>query len=188
MSNTLESTQSMEKRQKKGAKVYLIFAVVLAFLVLILVPVWFLLDVVGGGHSHGGMMMSVEAFREKLNTQQEAYGLEDGSIRPSSENMVFIMAQQFGFVPPVIRLEQGKHYDLAFYSPDVLHGSTLVDIGGGTLNAVILPHRMTTMSLTPEETGEIRLICNEYCGLGHHLMKGTIIVEQERDPLFPPNR
>jgi len=185
---TPELAQSMEKRQAKGAKVYLILAVALAFLVLILVPVWFLLGAVGVGHEHGAMMMSVEAFREKVATQQEAYGLEDGSVQASSETMVYIMAQQFGFVPHTIRLEQGKHYDLAFFSPDVIHGSTLVDIGGGTLNAIILPNRMTTMSLTPEETGEIRIICNEYCGLGHHLMKGTLIVEQERDPLFPPNR
>jgi cytochrome c oxidase subunit 2 len=32
------------------------------------------------------------------------------------------------------------------------------------------------LTLTPSETGEFGVVCNEYCGLGHHLMVGKIYV------------
>jgi cytochrome c oxidase subunit 2 len=32
--------------------------------------------------------------------------------------------------------------------------------------------------LAPEKAGEFPLICNEYCGLGHHLMIGRIVVKE----------
>jgi cytochrome c oxidase subunit 2 len=167
----------------QGSKSHLLTALLLAFLVLILVPVWFLVGAVGGSaHSHGGMMMMPDAFQQRIDAQQEAFGLEDGSVRPSWERPVYIMARQFAFVPHTIRLERGRHYDLAFYSPDVLHGSTLVDIGGGTLNAVILPKRMTMLSIDPTQAGELRIICNEFCGIGHHLMKATLIIEDAVAP------
>jgi cytochrome c oxidase subunit II len=32
------------------------------------------------------------------------------------------------------------------------------------------------LTVTPEKVGEYSIICNEYCGLGHHAMIGRIIV------------
>jgi cytochrome c oxidase subunit 2 len=34
------------------------------------------------------------------------------------------------------------------------------------------------MVLKPDEPGSYSIICNEYCGLQHHLMRGQIIVER----------
>jgi cytochrome c oxidase subunit 2 len=31
-------------------------------------------------------------------------------------------------------------------------------------------------TLTPNAVGEYSVICNEYCGVGHHLMIGKILV------------
>ena len=33
---------------------------------------------------------------------------------------------------------------------------------------------------TFETPGEYLVVCNEYCGLGHHLMQGKVIVEAAR--------
>jgi cytochrome c oxidase subunit 2 len=36
-------------------------------------------------------------------------------------------------------------------------------------------------TLTPTETGEFGIVCNEFCGIGHHQMTGKIIVrDRER--------
>jgi heme/copper-type cytochrome/quinol oxidase subunit 2 len=33
------------------------------------------------------------------------------------------------------------------------------------------------LKITPNKAGEYRIVCNEYCGLGHHNMLGSIVVE-----------
>jgi cytochrome c oxidase subunit 2 len=32
--------------------------------------------------------------------------------------------------------------------------------------------------MTPHEEGEYTILCNEFCGLGHHVMVGRIIVTE----------
>jgi cytochrome c oxidase subunit 2 len=32
------------------------------------------------------------------------------------------------------------------------------------------------LQVTPDQAGEYGVICNEYCGIGHHLMVGKIYV------------
>jgi cytochrome c oxidase subunit 2 len=32
------------------------------------------------------------------------------------------------------------------------------------------------LRMTPTEAGDFRIICNEFCGIGHHLMLGRVIV------------
>ncbi len=45
-------------------------------------------------------------------------------------------------------------------------------------NLQILPGYDFVVNITPTETGEFSLICNEYCGIGHHKMVGKIIVKE----------
>jgi len=33
--------------------------------------------------------------------------------------------------------------------------------------------------VTPTAVGDFRIICNEFCGIGHHLMLGKVIVEEQ---------
>jgi len=34
------------------------------------------------------------------------------------------------------------------------------------------------LRVTPTESGDLRIICNEFCGIGHHMMVGRVIVEE----------
>lgn len=166
------------KVETEGSIAYLVAAFVIAFLVLALVPVWFLLDPVSGGnqeHHSGGEAVTEESFVAKLNEQQETYGLADGSVRPPSDGKVYVMVRQFAFTPNIIRLQAGKSYQLVFFSPDVLHGVSLVH--RVSLNAVVMPMAVFAVAVRPIQHGEILIICNEYCGIAHHLMRGKIIVE-----------
>ena len=35
--------------------------------------------------------------------------------------------------------------------------------------------------VTPTESGDFRIVCNEFCGIGHHIMVGKVIVTDGPD-------
>jgi cytochrome c oxidase subunit II len=41
----------------------------------------------------------------------------------------------------------------------------------------ILPGYETVFTLKPTTTGSFGIVCNEYCGIGHHQMLGKLIVK-----------
>ncbi len=161
----------------KSSKAYLVAAFIVAFGVMVLVPIWFALNAVGphsGDHHGGGEMIPVEKFNSMVTDQMEKYGLADGSVRPPS-GKVYILVEQYEFMPSTIRLSAGEHYSLVFLSSDVLHGVSLIQDRG--LNGVVMPNMASVMTIEPMREGEILMLCTEYCGEGHDLMKGKIIVE-----------
>ena len=46
------------------------------------------------------------------------------------------------------------------------------------LNLEIHPNYDMVVTLTPDQAGTFGIICNEYCGIGHHTMVGKIYVKQ----------
>jgi cytochrome c oxidase subunit 2 len=36
------------------------------------------------------------------------------------------------------------------------------------------------VTMTPSESGEFGIVCNEYCGVGHHQMVGKIYVVDKK--------
>lgn len=175
----------------KSPTAYLIMAFVIAFGVLLLVPMWSALGATSGD-AHAHSMTAIEPpdyFAWRLAEQAEKYGQPDGSIRITGSGDVYILAAQFAFIPRVIILETGRKYNLHFYSPDVIHGVSLIHIDQYgmlrpfSLNSVLPPGPMSMVTIEPRLPGEILLACTEYCGVGHHLMQALIIVEGEPYPV-----
>jgi heme/copper-type cytochrome/quinol oxidase subunit 2 len=161
----------------KSSNAYLITAFIVAFGVMVLIPIWFALDAVetgGADHHGGGEMIPVDKFRAQVMKQMEKYGQPDGSVRPPPGE-VYILTEQFEFMPDTIRLTANEHYSLVFLSPDVLHGVSLIQ--DKSLNGVVMPMMSSVMSIEPMREGQILMLCTEYCGDGHDLMRGKIIVE-----------
>ena len=94
-------------------------------------------------------------------------------VEPPPGGDVYLHANQFAF-RPVLQLQQGETYRLLVSSTDVQHGLSLQPTN---LNFQVLPGYLYVIRITPDETGEFPIICNEYCGLGHHLMTGLIVVD-----------
>ncbi|HTJ22859.1 MAG TPA: hypothetical protein VL383_10725, partial [Gemmatimonadaceae bacterium] len=44
------------------------------------------------------------------------------------------------------------------------------------INIQIHPGYEHVITLTPTEAGEFGIVCNEFCGIGHHTMVGRVIV------------
>lgn len=85
---------------------------------------------------------------------------------------VYLLAQMWRFFP-IIKLKKGQTYRLHISSPDLQHGFSLQPMN---MNFQILPGYDHVLTITPTSIGEFPVICNEFCGIGHHTMTGKIIV------------
>lgn len=92
----------------------------------------------------------------------------DGTVRVTG------IAMMFAFQPGEIRVPAGKKVTFRLTSADVVHGFEIV---GTNANAMVVPGYVTQFSTVFDRPGEYLIVCNEYCGLGHHMMMGKLIVE-----------
>lgn len=95
----------------------------------------------------------------------------DGSVT------VAIRAEFYVFRPERITVPAGVPVTFRVTSPDVLHGFQIV---GTNVNLTVAPGYVSQQTATFETPGEYLIVCNEYCGLGHHDMHATLVVEAPR--------
>lgn len=89
---------------------------------------------------------------------------------------VYMMAMRYAYEPEVLRLEKDVPYRFRIMSMDANHGASInVGFAGHIMRRPA--RQMVEMTMTFTETGEYLVYCTVYCGLGHDMMKGKIIVE-----------
>jgi cytochrome c oxidase subunit 2 len=94
-------------------------------------------------------------------------------VEPPPGGDAYMIARTWQFFP-ILKLKKGQTYRLHVSSPDLQHGFSLQPIN---MNFQIVPGYDHVLTITPTTAGHFSVICNEYCGLGHHQMTGKIIVE-----------
>lgn len=87
---------------------------------------------------------------------------------------VVVLGQAWSFTPNEIRIPAGAEVTFIATSTDVLHG---FNVEGTSVNVMLIPGQVSRVTHRFKEPGEHILICHEYCGLGHHMMAGKVIVE-----------
>lgn len=87
---------------------------------------------------------------------------------------VYITAQAFAFTPNEIRLKAGDALELHVTSKDVIHGLQILNT---SINIEVIPGEVATVTHTFKKPGVYLMVCNEYCGIGHHVMMARIVVE-----------
>ncbi|HSL70615.1 MAG TPA: cytochrome c oxidase subunit II [Longimicrobiales bacterium] len=85
-----------------------------------------------------------------------------------------IIGRAWAFVPAEIRVPANAEITFVSTSADVIHG---FNVAGTRINMMLIPGQVSQLKYTFRRPGEYALICHEFCGLGHHLMSGRIIVE-----------
>ena len=90
---------------------------------------------------------------------------------------VVVVGMMFAFMPAEIRVPAGRRVTFRVTSADVTHGFQIVGTNGNTM---IVPGYVSQFTTVFREPGEYLIVCNEYCGLGHHLMSAKLIVEGAR--------
>ncbi len=117
------------------------------------------------------------AFIERVNKFVEArkVGEEKGVpiVEPSPGGDAYLLGRMWQWYP-ILKLKKGQTYRLHISSSDLQHGFSVQPIN---MNFQVLPGYDHVLTLTPTTSGIYSIICNEFCGIGHHLMTGRIIVE-----------
>jgi cytochrome c oxidase subunit 2 len=119
----------------------------------------------------------VETIDPRTARQDERFTQTGVTRRDDGSAQVVVLAQMFSFAPSEIRVPAGRPITFRLTSPDVIHGFQIVASNGNTMVVPGYVSQFTTVFNTP---GNYLIVCNEYCGLGHHMMHGTLIVEGAR--------
>ena len=71
------------------------------------------------------------------------------------------------------RTGEGSDLPAASFVAGLQHGFSLQPVN---INVQVHPGYEMVVTIKPDKAGEYGIVCNEYCGLGHHMMVGKIYV------------
>ena len=136
-------------------------------------------------HFIGDQNLSTETYRilpSKYEEKVEAFaaqyqvGEEEGVpvVRPPAGEDVYMLGRLWEWWP-ILELKKDQSYRIHLSSVDWMHGFSLQPTN---INISIHPGYEHVINLTPTDAGEFGIVCNEYCGIGHHLMTGRIRVTE----------
>ena len=136
-------------------------------------------------HAYGEQNLSNEAYRitpeafaERTEAMTDQYTVrEEGDtgipvVHPPPGSDIYMLARLWEWWP-ILELEKGQTYRLHLASMDWQHGFSLQPTN---INVQVHPNVEMVLTLTPTETGSFGVVCNEFCGIGHHIMLGKIYV------------
>jgi cytochrome c oxidase subunit II len=116
----------------------------------------------------------VEAFAERHKVREEQ---DVPVVRPPPGTDVYLLGRLWQWWP-ILELERGQSYRIHLSSIDWQHGFSLQPTN---INIQVHPGYEHVLTLTPTSTGEFGIVCNEFCGIGHHQMTGRIyVVDRQR--------
>lgn len=95
-------------------------------------------------------------------------------VAPPPGSDVYLLGRMWSW-SPVLKLKKGASYTLHLSSADVNHGFSLYPVN---LNFQVVPGYDYGLRVVPNAAGEFPIVCNEFCGLAHHVMVGKVIVEE----------
>lgn len=157
-------------------KSWLIVAFVWCLVLTAMMPIWFYM-----GRQNvptTTYRVTPEEFAQIVTdfTAQHQVGDQNGvpivEAPPGSD--IYLWARQWQWFP-ILQMKKGETYRLHISSTDVQHGFSLQPTN---LNLQIIPGYDYVATITPTQSGEFSIICNEFCAIGHHLMTGKIIVTE----------
>lgn len=169
------------KPAHKAEKTWVVIAFVWCMVLFAMMPLW---HWKGGQNTSGIRRRTTPAafYARTLEfTNQYKVGEDRGMpiVAPPPGADVYLTAMSFQWTP-ILRLQKDKEYILHLSSLDVNHGFSLYPIN---INFQVVPGYDYGLRVTPTIAGDFRIICNEFCGIGHHMMVGRVIVEDTPDEL-----
>jgi len=97
-------------------------------------------------------------------------------VKPQAGADVYLLARLWQWWP-ILELEKGVSYKIHLSTLDWMHGFSLQPTN---INISVYPGIEHIISLTPTQSGQFGIICNEFCGIGHHTMTGIIYVTEQK--------
>jgi len=163
---------------------WVLIALLWSLIMFVMMPYW---------HVFGKQNLSNEAYRispqvyqartqamvdqytvRKIKTAQG----EIPVVHPPAGSDVYLLARLWQWWP-ILELEKGKSYRLHLSSLDWQHGFSLQP---SNINIQVHPGYDIVTTVTPNKAGDYGVICNEYCGIGHHTMATKLFVVEQGEP------
>ncbi len=161
----------------KYEKLWLIFGVgsLILFLVILAIGAFY-----KGIHPPSHM----DTIDPKNVQEHESFKEENLGLRQVGENEYIVNVLSSGFYYDLgkdendkavntIRIPVGAKVLFQTTSTDVVHG---FQIAGTNVNMMVEPGHISTLETVMQKPGTYTLLCNEYCGSGHHYMAATVEV------------
>lgn len=154
--------------------------IILAFLLVVVgFSSWMLI-----WHAVGEQNITGEAFRvdpAKFKAEVVAFAEryrvgQEGAIpvvEPPPGSDIYLYGTRFTWYP-ILRLVAGERYRLRVASLDYLHGLSISN--PHVWNIQLYPGYEWVVSFVPSKPGTYNIVCNDFCGIGHEMMVGKIIV------------
>jgi len=79
---------------------------------------------------------------------------------------------------PVMHLQVDQPVHVLLRSNDVLHNYTVAQF---RVKMDLVPGLISYLWFTPNKAGTYDLLCEELCGIGHHVMRGRVVVDSAED-------
>lgn len=158
-----------------GERIWIGLALSWCVILSLAMPYWHL----KGKQNSTGESYSVKPldFMERVErfVQTNKVGEQKGVavVEPAPGTDAYLLAQMWRWYP-ILKLREGQTYRLHVSSMDLQHGFSLMPIN---MNFQVLPGYDHVLTITPTAKGQYQIVCNEFCGIGHHAMTGLIIVE-----------
>lgn len=162
------------KKVSKDEKMWMVIALILCLMLFVWMVLW---------HVYGKQNPSSITYRTsttEFSRLTESYikhnmvGADQGIpvVRPKPNSDVFLSAQMWRWSPAMI-LQKDQAYKMHISSLDVVHGLSIQPVN---MNFQVYPGYDYVLEFKPTEVGEYKIVCNEFCGIGHHTMIGKIVV------------
>jgi cytochrome c oxidase subunit 2 len=125
--------------------------------------------------SHGNTIPRGEGVVQASKVRSEGEFANPRVVETTEGYTVYTQAFTYGYLPTEIRVKKNKPVTFLIVSPDVQHGFYLE---GTNINPQIVPGYVTKVVHTFKKAATHRIVCNEYCGIGHAAMFGKVVVEE----------
>ena len=117
-----------------------------------------------------------QVFQERAEAFADEFQIGEDSgvpvVKPAPGGDAYMVARLWEWWP-ILELQKDQTYRLHLSSLDWQHGFSLQPVN---INLQVHPGLEQIVTLTPTATGEFSVVCNEFCGVGHHTMVGRIRV------------
>jgi cytochrome c oxidase subunit 2 len=84
-----------------------------------------------------------------------------------------LIGMTFAWVPTRLEVPAATPVTFHITAVDVVHGFQIVRTNG---QAMVIPGYISRFTTSFDEPGEYLIVCNEYCGVGHHTMASRLVV------------
>lgn len=156
---------------------WIVIAFVWCLVMFFMMPYW---------HVYGKQNLSSETYRVKPDmfaraTQEmvDKYTVRTETekkvpvVHPPAGADVYLIARLWDWWP-ILELEKDQTYRLHLTAMDYQHGFSLQP---ENINIQVLPGYEHVVTITPNRAGTYAIVCNEFCGIGHHKMVSNLYVK-----------